>query len=210
LGGQEGTKKREFYITPQMEVFLMALLEENQYEVWTTQFSLKKGNNKEKWICCCPLLLKKDATQEQVDQGYIIEGEYINVWGPKWAAKYSNSQSGNSRLNKGWTQKGKERYAEILKQGENGRKDVEKCKAFETKISKTLRDKHVVTGSNPQENKRNKWHKMAVEDKAPKIELSPPAFTSMVSPEMMASVGFPLEGLLEHAEEDEEQQITEV
>jgi hypothetical protein len=34
------TKKKEFYITPQMEAFLMALLE-NQYEVWTAQFSLK-------------------------------------------------------------------------------------------------------------------------------------------------------------------------
>jgi hypothetical protein len=32
----------------------------------------------------------------------------------------------------------------------------------------------------------------------------------MVSPEMMASVGFTLEGLLEYAEEDEEQVITEV
>jgi hypothetical protein len=83
--------------------------------------------------------------------------------------------------------------------------------AFETKIWKTLRDKHGVTGNtNPQENKRNKRLKMAVEDEAPKIELLPSAFTAMVSPEMMASVGFILEGLLEHAEEDEEQQITEV
>jgi hypothetical protein len=89
-----------------MEAFLMALLE-NQYEVWTTQFSLKKGDNRDKWIRCCPLLLlKKDATQEQVDQGYIIKGEYINVWGPMWAAKHSDkNQSGNSRLSKGWMQK---------------------------------------------------------------------------------------------------------
>jgi hypothetical protein len=153
---------------------------------------------------------KKDASQEQIDQGYIVEGDYINVWGPKWVAKYSDNQSGNSRL-KGWTQKGKERYAEILKQVEKTRQDVAKCKAFETKIWKKLRDKHGVTGSNPQENKRNKRRKMAVEDEAPKIELLPSAFTAMVSPEMMASVGFStLEGLLEHAEEDEEQQITEV
>jgi hypothetical protein len=87
-----------------MEAFLMALLE-NQCKVWTAQFSLKKGDNREKRIRCCPLLLKNDSTQEEVDQGYIIEGEYINVWGPKWAAKYPGNQSGNSRL-KGWTQKG--------------------------------------------------------------------------------------------------------
>jgi hypothetical protein len=202
------TKKKEFYITPQMEAFLMALLE-NQYEVWTAQFSLKKGDLSDKRIRCCPTLLKKDASQEQIDQGYIVEGDYINVWGPKWVAKYSDSQSGNSRL-KGWNQKGKERYAEILKQVEQARKDVEKCKAFETTIWKKLRDKHGVTGSNPQENKRNKRRKMAIEDEAPKIELLPPAFTSMVSPEMMASVGFTLEGYLEYAEEDEEQEITEI
>jgi hypothetical protein len=72
------TKKKEFYITPPpMEAFLSALLE-NQYDVWTAQFSLKKGDNRDKRIRCCPLLLKKDATQEQVDQGYIIEGDYIN------------------------------------------------------------------------------------------------------------------------------------
>ena len=186
----------------------MALLE-NQYEVWTAQFSLKKGDLSDKRIRCCPTLLKKDASQEQIDQGYIVEGDYINVWGPKWVAKYSDSQSGNSRL-KGWNQKGKERYAEILKQVEQARKDVEKCKAFETTIWKKLRDKHGVTGSNPQENKRNKRPKMAIEDEAPKIELLPPAFTSMVSPEMMASVGFTLEGLLEYAEEDEEQEITKI
>jgi hypothetical protein len=97
-----------------------------------------------------------------------------------------------------------------LKQVEKGREDVEKCKAFKTKIWKKLRDKHGVTGNNPQENKRNKWRKMAVEGEAPKIELLPSAFTAMVSPEMMASVGFTLEGLLEQADEDEEQQITEV
>jgi hypothetical protein len=197
------TKKKEFYTTPQMEAFLMALLE-NQYEVWTAQFSLKKGNNRDKQIRCCPLLLKKGATQEQVDQGYIIKGEYINVWGPMWATKYSGNQSGNSRL-KGWTQKGKERYAEILKQVEKGREDVEKCKAFKTKIWKKLRDKHGVTGRNPQENKRNKQRKVAVDDEAPEIELLPSAFTAMVSPEMMASIGFTLEGLQEHAEDDEEQ-----
>jgi hypothetical protein len=151
------TKKKEFYITPQMEAFLMALLE-NRHEVWTAQFSLKKGDNRDKRIRCCPLLLKKDATQEQVDQGYIIKGEYINVWGPMWAAKYSNNQSGNSRL-KGWTQKGK-----ILIQVKKGREDIEKCKAFETKIWKKLCDKHGVTGSNPQENKRNKWHKVLIEN----------------------------------------------
>jgi hypothetical protein len=66
-----------------MEAFLMALLE-NQYDVLTAQCSMKKGNNRDKRICCCPLLLKKDATPEQVAQGYIIEGDYINVWGPKW------------------------------------------------------------------------------------------------------------------------------
>jgi hypothetical protein len=202
------TNKKEFYITPQIQAFLMALLE-NQYEVWTTQFSLKKGDNRDKRIRYCPLLLKKDATQEQVDQGYIIKGEYINVWGPMWAAKYSNNQSGNSRL-KGWTQKGKEQYAKILKQVEKGRKDAEKCKAFETKIWKKLRDKHGVTGSNPQENKRNKRRKVAVDDKAPKIEHLPSAFTDMVSPEMMASIGFTLEGWHEHAEDGEDQQITEV
>jgi hypothetical protein len=32
----------------------------------------------------------------------------------------------------------------------------------------------------------------------------------MVSPEMMASIGFTLEGLHEHAEDGERQQITEV
>jgi hypothetical protein len=48
------------------------------------------------------------------------------------------------------------------------------------------------------------------EDKAPKIELLPSTFTAMVSPEMMAFVSFTLEGLQEHAEEGEEQQITEV
>jgi transposase-like protein len=79
-------------------------------------------------------------------------------------------QSGNSRL-KGWSQKGKESYTEILKQVEKARQDVEKCKAFETTIWKKLRDKHGVTGSNPQENKRNKQRKMAIEDDAPKIEL---------------------------------------
>jgi hypothetical protein len=74
-----------------------------------------------------------------------------------------------------------------------------------------LRDKHGVTGNNPQENKRNKRRKMAVKDEeAPKIELLPSAFTAMVSPEMMASIGFTLEGLQEHAEDDEEQQITGV
>jgi hypothetical protein len=36
------TKKKEFYITPQMEAFLMALLE-NQYEVWTAQLGLGLG-----------------------------------------------------------------------------------------------------------------------------------------------------------------------
>jgi hypothetical protein len=51
---------------------------------------------------------------------------------------------------------------------------------------------------------------VAVEDEAPKIELLPSAFTAMLSPEMMASIGFTLEGLQEHAEEGEEQQITEV
>jgi hypothetical protein len=188
-----------------MEAFLMALLE-NQYEVcWTAQFSLKKGDNRDKRIRCCPLLLKKD----EVDQGYIIEGEYINVWGAMWAAKYSDNQSGNSRL-KGWMHKGKERYAEILKQVKKGREGVEKCKAFETKIWKKLRDKHGVTGSNPQENKHNKRRKVAVDDKAPKIELLSSAFTAMVSLEMMASIGFTLEGLHEHAEDGEEEQITEV
>jgi hypothetical protein len=167
---------------------------ENQYEVLAAQFSLKKGDNRDKRIRCCPLLLKKDATQEQVDQGYIIKGEYINIWGPMWAAKYSDNQSGNSRL-KGWMQKGKEQYAKILKQVKKGREDVEKCKAFKTKIWKKLRDKHGVTGSNPQENRCNKRRKVAVNNKAPKIELLPSAFTAMVSPEMMASVSFTLEGL---------------
>jgi hypothetical protein len=51
---------------------------------------------------------------------------------------------------------------------------------------------------------------VAVEDKAPKIELLPSAFTAMVSLEMMAYIGFTLEGLQEHAEEGEEQQVTEV
>jgi hypothetical protein len=52
---------------------------------------------------------------------------------------------------------------------------------------------------------------VAVDDnEAPKIELLPSTFTAMVSPEMMASVGFTLEGLQEHAEEGEEQKITEV
>jgi hypothetical protein len=59
------TKKKEFYITPQMEAFLMVLLE-NRYEVWTAQFSLKKGNlSADKRIRFCPTLLKKDASQEQ-------------------------------------------------------------------------------------------------------------------------------------------------
>jgi hypothetical protein len=70
-------------------------------------------------------------------------------------------------------QKGKERYAEILKQVEKGREDVEKCKAFETKFWEKQHAKHGVTGNTPQENKRNKWRRMAVEDEAPKIELLP-------------------------------------
>jgi hypothetical protein len=41
--------------------------------------------------------------------------------------------------------------------------------------------KYGVTGNNPQENKHNKWRKMAVEDEAPKIELLSSAFTAMVS-----------------------------
>jgi hypothetical protein len=71
--------------------------------------------------------------------------------------------------------------AKILKQVEKGREDVEKCKSFETKIWKKLRDKHGVTGSNHQENKHNKRRKMAVDDEAPKIVLLPSAFTAMVS-----------------------------
>jgi hypothetical protein len=51
---------------------------------------------------------------------------------------------------------------------------------------------------------------VAVDDEAPKIKLLPSAFTDMVSPEMVASIGFTLEGYHEHAEDDEEQQITEV
>jgi hypothetical protein len=43
------TKKKEFYITLQMEAFLMALLE-SQYEVWAGHFSLKTGNNRDKKI----------------------------------------------------------------------------------------------------------------------------------------------------------------
>jgi hypothetical protein len=51
---------------------------------------------------------------------------------------------------------------------------------------------------------------VAVDDEAPKIELLPSAFTAMVSPEMMASIGFTSEGLHKHAADGEEQQITEV
>jgi hypothetical protein len=51
---------------------------------------------------------------------------------------------------------------------------------------------------------------VAVEDEAPKIELLPTSFTAMVSTKMMASVGFILAGLQEHAVEGEEQQIAEV
>jgi hypothetical protein len=52
---------------------------------------------------------------------------------------------------------------------------------------------------------------VAVDDEAPKIELLSSAFTAMVSPEMMASIGHTLEGCLQqHMEDGEEQQITEV
>jgi hypothetical protein len=67
-------------------------------------------------------------------------------------------------------------------------------------------------GSNSQENKRNECRKVAVEDKAPKIQLLPSAFTAMVSPEMLASAGFNFAATEqeEDAEEDEDLQFTEV